>query len=215
MDMSESIKTLTAALAKAQGEFKAVPKLGHNPFLNNDYVQLDDIIDAIRAPLSQNGIAWVQPLTGDSDGLVLETLLLHESGEWMSCSAPIQAQATKGLSNLQSFGVALSYMRRYMLTTMLGINSGDDNDGEDDGKGKTKAKSNGNDDKPETAPHWIEDDKVRKRFWAWARGDLSLTDANVHEALNVEHVADFTGTMGQAKELIEAWVKAATEEVPA
>ena len=131
MDMSESIKELTAALAKAQGQFQAVPKLGHNPFLKNDYVQLDDIITAIRGPLSQNGIAWVQPLTGNGDELVLETLLLHESGEWMSCSAPIQTQADKGLSNLQSFGKALSYMRRYMLTTMLGINSGDDTDGDD------------------------------------------------------------------------------------
>ena len=82
---------------------------------------------------------------------------------------------------------------------------------------RAPAKSNGG-DTPEPAPHWIADDKVRKRFWAWARGDLGLTDANVYEALNVEHVHDFPGTMGQAKELIEAWVKAATElviEVPA
>ena len=139
MDMSESIKTLAAALAKAQGEFKAVPKLGYNPFLKNHYVQLDDIIEAIRGPLSKNGIAWVQPLlTGQGDELALETLLLHESGEWMSCVAPIQSQSAKGLSDLQSLGVALSYMRRYMLTTMLGINSGDDEDG--NGKDKTTEK---------------------------------------------------------------------------
>ena len=112
MDMSESIKTLAAALAKAQGEFKAVPKLGYNPFLKNHYVQLDDIIEAIRGPLSKNGIAWVQPLlTGQGDELALETLLLHESGEWMSCVAPIQSQSAKGLSDLQSLGVALSSPR--------------------------------------------------------------------------------------------------------
>ena len=222
MDMSESISKLTAALAKAQGEFKAVPKMGHNPFLKNDYVRLDDIIAAIRGPLSQNGIAWTQPLTGNGDGLVLETLLLHESGEWMSCSAPIQSQAAKGLSNLQSFGVALSYMRRYMLTTMLGINSGDDTDGNDDKKSdkkpakkhaakttrKTAAKkpepTNGSVDYE--TPHWIEQENVRKAFWAWAHSDLSLTDEQVHEALNCESVKDFPGTMGQAKELIEAWI---------
>ena len=235
MDMSESIKELTAALAKAQGQFKAVPKLGKNPFLKSDYVQLDDIIAEIRGPLSQNGIAWTQPLTGDGDGLVLETLLLHESGEWMSCSAPIQTQADKGLSNLQSFGKALSYMRRYMLTTMLGINSGDDTDGDDSKPKQAAQKPAAKVEPKETpkaamheamadaiAPHWIADDKVRVRFWAWATGDqensLGLTNDQVHEALNVEHVADFPGTMGQAKELIEAWVKAATElviEVPA
>ena len=151
MDMSESIKELTAALAKAQGQFKAVPKLGKNPFLKSDYVQLDDIIAEIRGPLSQNGIAWTQPLTGDGDGLVLETLLLHESGEWMSCSAPIQTQADKGLSNLQSFGKALSYMRRYMLTTMLGINSGDDTDG-DDSKPKQAAQKPAAKVEPQASP---------------------------------------------------------------
>lgn len=80
MDMSESIKELTAALAKAQGQFKAVPKLGKNQFLKSDYVQLDDIIDEIRGPLSQNGIAWTQPLTGDGDGSCLKRYCSTKAG---------------------------------------------------------------------------------------------------------------------------------------
>lgn len=135
MDMSESIKELTAALAKAQGQFPAVPKTGRNTFLNSSYVTLDDIIAAIRGPLSQNGIAWTQPLTGNGGEFMLETLLLHESGEWMSCSAPIHTHTAKGLNALQLFGVALTYMRRYMLTAMLGINAEEDTDG--DGKKPT------------------------------------------------------------------------------
>ena len=222
MDMSESISKLTAALAKAQGEFKAVPKLGDNPFLKSAYVRLDDIIDAIRGPLSRNGIAWTQPVGSDMHGLVLETLLLHDSGEWMSCSSPIPQHSAKGLSALQAFGVSLSYMRRYMLTTMLGINSGEDNDGngDDDGKkpaqkpaakttrktaAKKAAQKNPPAAKPDPAVPWTKDAASLKQFWAWA-GKRALNNDQVHEALNVEHLEEFTGNMGIAKGLVDAWV---------
>jgi len=130
MQTSESIKELTAALAKAQGEFDAVSKTGHNPFLKNNYATLDDIIGAIRGPLSKHGIAFMQPLTGNSEGFVLETVLMHESGEWLSCAANVPSNAgSKGTNELQSFGGALTYMRRYMLSALLGINAEEDTDG--------------------------------------------------------------------------------------
>ena len=61
--------------------------------------------------------------------------------------------------------------------------------------------------------HWIDNAKVRARFWAWTKNTLALTEDEVHEALNVESVKDFTGTMEQAKELIEAWVAGKSEPV--
>jgi len=130
MQTSESIKELTAALAKAQGEFDAVSKTGYNPFLKNNYATLDDIIGAIRGPLSKHGIAFMQPLTGNGEGFVLETVLMHESGEWLSCAANVPSNSgSKGTNELQSFGGALTYMRRYMLSALLGINAEEDTDG--------------------------------------------------------------------------------------
>jgi len=64
------------------------------------------------------------------------------------------------------------------------------------------AGDNGNGDKP----HWIESDNVRRRFWAWANNDLGLTDDQVHAALGVEHVADYTGSMQDAKDKILEWI---------
>jgi len=58
---------------------------------------------------------------------------------------------------------------------------------------------------PVTPPHWITDPKVRARFWAWTK-EQTLTDAQVHEALGVEHVSDYTGTMGEAKADIEQYI---------
>jgi len=59
--------------------------------------------------------------------------------------------------------------------------------------------------------HWIEDPKVRTRFWKWTRDKLGLSDTEVHEALNVEHVKEFDGTMQMAKACILAWVDARAE----
>ncbi len=56
---------------------------------------------------------------------------------------------------------------------------------------------------------WTTDQKALAALWKWAR-DNTLTNANVHEALGVESVKDFTGTMAEAKAQIEAWITAQT-----
>jgi len=68
---------------------------------------------------------------------------------------------------------------------------------------------------PPAAPHWIENDKARARFWAWVHNDLSLSDEDVHTALEVEHIKDYPGGMGEAKAQIEGWIaNLSTIELP-
>jgi hypothetical protein len=156
MDRSESITQLATALAKAQGQFAAAAKSRTNPHLKNTYATLDDIIDAVRAPLAANGLAFIQPLGMGAEGAyVLETLVLHESGEWIGAGAPVSAATgMRGVNDLQAFGAALTYMRRYMLIALLGINTEED----DDGNGKqertaaTAARSNGKAKRAKAAP---------------------------------------------------------------
>lgn len=59
----------------------------------------------------------------------------------------------------------------------------------------------------EPQPHWIDDDKVRARFWAWTNS-ISLTNEEVYEALGVEHVHDYTGTKDDARVAIEGYIEA-------
>jgi hypothetical protein len=222
MQRSDEVAQLMAALAKAQGEFTVVSKSGKNPTLQKRYTTLDDIIGAIRGPLSSNGLSIIQPLSCPGDNrYLLETFLFHESGEWISCSAvlPPPLPGNKATNALQMLGSVITYMRRYQLTALLGVNAEEDTDG----NGKQPAKQPREEKKPEPAKangngkqlHWIKEEKVRKRFWAWARGDLVLTDDEVHQALGVEHVADYAGTMQEAKGQIEKWVQQRSEPVPA
>ena len=54
--------------------------------------------------------------------------------------------------------------------------------------------------------HWIEYKGASKKFWAWAHERLRLTDDEVHEALGVKKVKEYTGKMKEAKKQIEEWL---------
>lgn len=122
MKMSEKINELATALGKAQGEMKGASKDSANPFFKSKYADLASVWEAIRAPFSKNGLAISQVTSEDEKGLVLTTLLLHSSGEWISGEIRINPVDQKP----QTLGSAISYMRRYALSAMAGVYAEDD-----------------------------------------------------------------------------------------
>ena len=89
------------------------------------YATLDKILDLARPVLAAEGLVLFQPIsTNEKGGLVLVTRLLHRSGEWMETSIPLPAPG----SDPQSFGSAITYLRRYAVTALLGIASDEDDD---------------------------------------------------------------------------------------
>lgn len=129
------IDQIAAALVKAQGAFPVVPKTGTNPHLQNRYATLDDIIGAIRGPLAENGLAFVQLLENDGQGaFALSTILIHESGQRLESRVSVRATGeSRGINALQALGSSITYMKRYALSAMLGIATGEDTDGEGGG----------------------------------------------------------------------------------
>ena len=90
------------------------------------YATLDKILDLARPVLAAEGLVLFQPIsTNEKGGLVLVTRLLHRSGEWMETSIPLPAPG----GDPQSFGSAVTYLRRYAVTALLGIASDEDDDG--------------------------------------------------------------------------------------
>lgn len=128
MNKSESIKELAAALSIAQASFPHIPKdktvkvktdKGNYEF---KYAPLESILSAIRPVLKDQGLAFIQSVSGDS----LSTTILHKSGEWLQSDAiPVRSQSTKA----QELGSAITYAKRYSLCAMLGIVADDDDDG--------------------------------------------------------------------------------------
>ena len=65
---------------------------------------------------------------------------------------------------------------------------------------------------PKAQPHWIDNDAARKKFWQYTSDTLSLTNAQVYEALGVTKMHEYTGTMQECKAALEEWVAAQAME---
>lgn len=130
-DRSESIASLAAALAKAQGRIEGARKDAEAKVtdrITRRYADLASVWDACREALSANGLAVVQAPAVADGGYVLHTTLLHESGEWMRSTLPLLSDTT-GRTAMQALGSAITYGRRYGLMSMVGVCPEDD-DGE-------------------------------------------------------------------------------------
>lgn len=151
-ETSSSIGSLATALAIAQGKITGARKDSENPFFSSKYADLASVWDACREALSDNGLSVVQtfepgkPITikwtvTDKDSgeitayevesmeLVINTLLLHSSGEWIKSKLVL----TPRDATPQSAGSAITYGRRYLLAAIAGIAQVDD-DGNDASK---------------------------------------------------------------------------------
>lgn len=123
MRTSEQTGQIAAALAKAQAKMQPPKKdkTADAGTYKYHYSDLASLIDAIRGPLAENEIAFLQPLHQADGHLVLETLLIHSSGEWIASDYPIATYAKP-----QEQGSAITYARRYSLGTMVGLAPEDD-----------------------------------------------------------------------------------------
>ena len=124
---SEQIGELAAALAKAQGAMTVAQKNATNPHFKSRFADFESIWDAIRKPLAANGLAVVQQVRLVDGALVLDTTLMHASGQWVTSEYPVvPTQNTP-----QGLGSALTYAKRYALSALVGVVTGE---GDDDGQ---------------------------------------------------------------------------------
>ena len=139
MNKSDSITNLSAALAKAQAEMPAAPKDANNPFFKSRYADLGSVIEASRPILAKNGLSVSQFPTGESGNIGVDTVLMHESGEWLECymTLPIGGKEVRNIA--QEAGSIITYLRRYAYASVLGMYADEDTDGEPS-KGNAQSK---------------------------------------------------------------------------
>ena len=121
---------LFAAIHKAQAKIETVRKNGENPHFKSKYATLDEVWETVRKPVNDAGLIVFCTIEPNGDGKAKLTTHVAEikSGEEIACSFPIVAQAVTP----QAIGSAMTYARRYTLTALLEIVTGDgaDDDGE-------------------------------------------------------------------------------------
>ena len=160
MEKSQSIINIAKALSQFQAKMGKVNKDATNPFFNSKYATLSNILEAIKMPLQESGLSFTQFPTGQNG---LTTLLMHgESGEYMQTDYFMNP--TK--SDPQAQGSAISYMRRYALAAVLGLNIDEDDDANAATHGaSTPKEASANTKAPASEKPWLnEDSKVYEKI---------------------------------------------------
>ena len=115
-------KNVYAALAAAQAEMGKALKDSSNPAFKSKYADLASVMDACMPALGKHGIAVFQPTFDDETGRYVKTVFAHVSGEMIECRVPLIVNK----NDMQGYGSAVTYARRYGLMGMAGIAPEDD-----------------------------------------------------------------------------------------
>lgn len=124
-ETSASIAAISAAMAKAQGDMGGAVKDSANPFFKSKYADLESVWGACRKQLAANEIAVFQLPAASGNKVSITTLLGHSSGEWIRNTLTVESKD----ASPQGVGSAITYTRRYGLSSMVGVYQTDD-DGE-------------------------------------------------------------------------------------
>lgn len=132
MKHSESIQAISGSLVAFHSAIRAIAKDSVNPAYKSKFASLESITETVRPVLAKNGLALVQgggvPIsdeTGAVTAVSVETMLVHESGEWISngVTMPLDKATAQGV------GSAVTYGRRYGLSALLALTTDEDDDG--------------------------------------------------------------------------------------
>ena len=120
MDRTEQITELTKSLAKFHALVGKIKKDAKNPFFKSNYASLSHILEEVAQPMQDSGLV-ISQFPDDSS---LVTMLIHaDTGQYISSSyiMPVSKQ-----NDPQALGSAISYARRYAITSILSLNIDDD-----------------------------------------------------------------------------------------
>ena len=104
---------------------ESAKKDADNPFFKSKYADLSSVVEALRGPFAEQGLAYVQlphPSDTQAEEVLIETVLMHASGQWISSLTVVPV--TK--KDAQGYGSAMTYARRYGLQAMAGLAAEDD-----------------------------------------------------------------------------------------
>ena len=130
------MKELYKALASFQSDCPTIDKdtKGHG----YTYASLPHTMERIKPMLKEHGLMVMQPISGDGQTVTVTTVIVHaDSGESVSHDFTLPVQGMMGntrMSAIQAVGSIVTYMRRYALSSALGIVTDEDTDGADTGR---------------------------------------------------------------------------------
>ncbi len=117
-------KTLPNKLIEFHMEVGKVRKTGTNPHFRSKYADINAVLDVIMPVLTSKGILLVQSPNITESGHVLITKLINtdDSADYLESITPLILPK----HDMQAYGSAVTYARRYALMCMLDLEAEDD-----------------------------------------------------------------------------------------
>ena len=122
MKTSENICDIATALSGCQSEMGSAEMGADNVFFNSKYANISDVLKAIKQPLANHGLSFVQTPVHHENEAGVVTRLMHTSGQWIESTLWLPV----GKPDAQGVGAAITYARRYALQSILGVPAADD-----------------------------------------------------------------------------------------
>jgi len=123
-------KNVYVALCAAQMEMGPLVKGSVNPAFKSKYADLADLVQAVREPLANNGLAYFHTMVADPAS-AMRTVLVHgDSDTRIECDVPLIVSK----NDMQGMKSATTYAKRIGLESVTGVAPEDD-----DGNAAAKA----------------------------------------------------------------------------
>jgi len=119
----ENKTTIYAAFIAAQAEFGAASKGAINPHFKSRYADLATCLEAVLPALNKHGLALTYRVYDCDNGVRLEAVILHTSGEEIS-SGILHLPVAK--QDCHAYGSALTYGKRYLLQNVCALQTEDE-----------------------------------------------------------------------------------------
>jgi len=109
-------------------------KAASNPYFKAKYATFESLIEASRPALVANGLAVSQGSDFIDGRVVVTTMLIHASGEWLQTSVSLRPVK----DDPQAVGSAITYGRRYGYQAIVGLAQADHDDDGNHASGKSE-----------------------------------------------------------------------------
>ena len=111
---------LINALIKAFTNMNNASKDKKNAFASNSYASLESCLEAVKQPLLDQGVMFLQRFEENDRGVCIETIFYGHGSELSGGKIFVPADK----NNAWGFGSAMTYARRYSLVTACGVGAG-------------------------------------------------------------------------------------------
>lgn len=187
-EANQAKKEFNAAMSKFQAMLPVIEKLGIVDYTTSkgrtfyQYAKIEDIAKAIQPALKETGLSYRFTQSQDNGVITVRCIVTHQSGHSEYSELVSSPDISGGKDQLKSIASAISYLRRYTLTGILGIVVG----GEDDDGDSVQYDNQ----EQQKVVNCYPDEEFNKNFPAWSKKitDGKHTVDSLHQFLTKKNI---------------------------